>query len=199
MLGARTLAGALVPLKGPAPTNFNFVSGDYNRITGLKGNKSTKYLTSNRNNNADPQNNQHMSIGVSEVESGSAIYIGAGGGNVGATHIGRLSAEPALNFRNRNETTNPGSSLGNSTGYIGMSRSNSSNFAIRAAGTDSTLTRTSETPYDANIHIYRRDITFFASYTDARIYFYSVGEAIDQTLYDQHTTAYRNAIAAILA
>jgi hypothetical protein len=56
LAGARTLSGALVPLVGTAPTNFNFVSGDYNRKTGLVGDKSTKYLDSNRNNNADPQN-----------------------------------------------------------------------------------------------------------------------------------------------
>ena len=29
--GARTLSGALMPLAGTAPSNFNFVSGDYNR------------------------------------------------------------------------------------------------------------------------------------------------------------------------
>jgi len=44
LAGARTLSGALVPLVGSAPTNFNFVSGDYDRETGLKGNASTKYL-----------------------------------------------------------------------------------------------------------------------------------------------------------
>ena len=47
LAAARTLSGALVPLKGAAPTNFNFVSGDYNRKTGLVGNGSTKYLNSN--------------------------------------------------------------------------------------------------------------------------------------------------------
>ena len=38
LMGARTLTGALTPLVGSAPTNFNFVSGDYARKTGLKGN-----------------------------------------------------------------------------------------------------------------------------------------------------------------
>jgi hypothetical protein len=38
LAGARTLSGSLTPLKGAAPTNFNFVSGDYNRKTGLVGN-----------------------------------------------------------------------------------------------------------------------------------------------------------------
>lgn len=44
LAGARTLAGALVPLAGTAPTNFNFVAGDYNRKTGLVGNGSNKRL-----------------------------------------------------------------------------------------------------------------------------------------------------------
>ena len=46
LAGARTLNGALVPLAGDAPTNFNFVSTDYDRVTGLKGDGSTKYLNS---------------------------------------------------------------------------------------------------------------------------------------------------------
>jgi hypothetical protein len=47
LAGARTLSGALVPLVGAAPTNNNFVSGDYNRKTGLIGNGTSKYLNSN--------------------------------------------------------------------------------------------------------------------------------------------------------
>jgi hypothetical protein len=47
MAGARTLTGALVPLKGTAPTNYNFVPGDYNRKTGLVGDGSSKNLNSN--------------------------------------------------------------------------------------------------------------------------------------------------------
>jgi len=64
LAGARTLSGALVPLAGTAPTNVGglFLSGDYNRKTGLVGDGSTKYLDSNRANNADPQNNAHFSI-----------------------------------------------------------------------------------------------------------------------------------------
>jgi hypothetical protein len=60
LCGARTLAGALVPLAGTAPTNNNFVDADYNRETGLVGNGSTKYLDSNRAENADPQMTMHI-------------------------------------------------------------------------------------------------------------------------------------------
>jgi hypothetical protein len=93
LAGARTrLNGALVPLVGTAPTSFNFVDGDYNRKTGLVGNGSTKYLTANRNNNADPQNSKHLLqcicsatatlnsdglpiIGVANSNSGWSKYI----------------------------------------------------------------------------------------------------------------------------
>ncbi len=44
LAGARTLNGALVPLAGTAPTNNNFVSGDYNRKTGVGGQWEYKVL-----------------------------------------------------------------------------------------------------------------------------------------------------------
>jgi hypothetical protein len=49
LAGARTLTGALTPLVGSAPTNIsgNFVSGDYNRETGLVGNASNKVINTN--------------------------------------------------------------------------------------------------------------------------------------------------------
>jgi len=80
LAGARTLDGALVPLVGSAPTNNNFVSGDYDRETGLKGNGSTKYLDSNRNNNADPQDDNHNAIYIHTAQTAGTggIYMGAG-------------------------------------------------------------------------------------------------------------------------
>jgi hypothetical protein len=58
LCGARTLAGALVPLVGTAPTNVadGFVSGDYTRggaTPGLKGD-GTSYLDSGRAGDDDP-------------------------------------------------------------------------------------------------------------------------------------------------
>lgn len=47
LIAAKTLDGCLVPLKGNAPTNIGFVSSDYNRKTGLKGDGSSKRLISN--------------------------------------------------------------------------------------------------------------------------------------------------------
>ena len=69
LAGARTLNGALVPLAGTAPTNYNFVAGDYDRKTGLVGNKVTKYLKANRNANQDTLNNNHVSVFISNSAS----------------------------------------------------------------------------------------------------------------------------------
>jgi hypothetical protein len=72
LCGARTLAGALVPLVGTAPTNVadNFVSGDYTRggaTPGLKGD-GTSYLDSGRANDADPQDSKHLAF-FADVDS----------------------------------------------------------------------------------------------------------------------------------
>jgi hypothetical protein len=87
LAGARTLNGALVPLVGTAPTNFNFVSSDYNRKTGLVGNGSTKYLNSNRNNNADPQNSHHLAVFASTAVTDASRYMGSGS-STGSSTIG---------------------------------------------------------------------------------------------------------------
>ena len=81
LCGARTLAGALVPLVGTAPTNVadGFVSGDYTRggaTPGLKGD-GTSYLDSNRQASDDPLNDFHLSVHITEASTLPAgMYIG---------------------------------------------------------------------------------------------------------------------------
>ena len=54
--GPRTLTGALIPLKGTSPTNNGFLTGDYNRKTGLGDPSNTsKWLNSNILQNSLPQ------------------------------------------------------------------------------------------------------------------------------------------------
>jgi hypothetical protein len=86
LAGARTISGALVPLVGSAPTNNNFVPGDYNRKTGLKGDGTNKNITTNRLNNADPQNSKHIAVYRTQTitqASGAPVFLGRnqGGGN----------------------------------------------------------------------------------------------------------------------
>lgn len=84
--GPRTLAGALKPLKGTAPTNVNFVSGDYNRENGLgKASNSNAYLNSNVNASSVGIYSHALFVYGSLVNSGTSGAIGqydSGGANI---------------------------------------------------------------------------------------------------------------------
>ena len=198
LAGARTRLGALTPLVGAAPTSFNFVDADYNRETGLVGNASTKYLDSNRNNNADPQNSNHNSIFISTAGTGVSIYAGAGvtSSETGVNNLGRTTS-PSLNMFFRNRFT---SSLqfGNAdaTGFVGTSRSSSANFLARVGGQDSTATAASQSPYNGNWCVFAGTGGSFK--TNARIAFYSIGESLTLALLDARVTTLINAIAAAI-
>ena len=202
MAGARTLAGALVPLVGPAPTNFNFVSGDYNRKTGLVGDGTSKYLDANRNNNADPQNSKHLIVRVSSVATSSSgffpTYIGRGSSFTGASGIGRLANNGGLYVQvNTGTAALPG--LGSSTGFIGASRSVSASFDFRAAGETSSVNLSSQSPFVGSICVFNDPSGGpTTGYSNARLSFYSIGESLDLALLDARVTALVNSIAAAL-
>jgi hypothetical protein len=184
--GARTLSGALVPLVGTAPTNFNFVSGDYNRKTGLVGNGSTKYLNSNRADNADPQNSIHLSVYCSSISTGAAnYYIGSGI----YTHI------RTGNARNRNNITDL--SFIDATGFKGTSRNNSASFSFRVSSSTTSASLSSSAGTSQDHHVFKRaDIN--GQYIDARLSFYSIGESLDLALLDARVTTLMNALAAAI-
>jgi hypothetical protein len=181
--GARTFAGALVPLAGTAPTNFNFVSGDYNRKTGLLGNGSNKYLDSNRNNNADPQDSQHLAVHctVYPTPAPRRAYIGCGVGDNGSSQI-------TSEVNNITGARCRSSSVGNSTsstsvGLIGINRNASANFTIRAAGNVDIFAVPSQAPLNQTINVFARGLAG-PVYTNARLAFYSIGESLDLALLD---------------
>ena len=192
--GARTLAGSLVPLVGTAPTNFNFVAGDYNRKTGLLGNGSTKYLNSNRNNNADPQNSNHNAVYATQIGSAGAYMAvrGAAGSDTGvnATGIGPF-------FRNRTATASSHTST--ATGLLAHARSSSSSYTVRFAGSNTSVASNSETPLAINLFIFARNTNGTPEfYTNARLAFYSIGESLNLALLDARVTALVAAFAAAI-
>jgi hypothetical protein len=199
LAGARTLNGALVPLVGTAPTNFNFVSGDYNRKTGLVGDGSTKYLNSNRNNNADPQDSQHVSVYITANAtgtSGSRRYISARGATAtGASLLGRTvnASEFYSRFDNSGFLAN---ALFNVPSFSGLTRDSSASFVFRLNGASTTRIINSAMPANANIHLYRNASA--DSYADARLAFYSIGESLDLALLDARVTTLINAIGAAI-
>lgn len=197
MAGARTLPGALVPLKGTAPTNFNFVSGDYNRETGIVGNGSTKYLDSNRANNADPQNNHHNSIYISSVATGvTATYIGSAL-VTGATSIAQ--AQNTAVYRSRN-TLSATPVANHQVGFTGVNRNVSASFEYRRVGTNTSATITSQAPSTDDVFVFARNngSNVAELFTSSRMSFYSIGESLDLAKLDSRVSTLITNIAAAI-
>jgi hypothetical protein len=199
--GARTLAGALVPLVGTAPTNFNFTSGDYNRRTGLVGNGSTKWIDSNRLNNADPLNSQHLSVSISSQSNttggGNQIFIGTNYDVSGATVISRSGSTARGGYiASRNSS---GIAVDDSiarTGFHGLSRSNSSQIVYQRLSGNTTYSQASQATSSETIGVFRGGSS--SVYSDARLAFYSIGESLDLALLDARVTTLVNSNALVI-
>lgn len=190
LAGARTLSGALVPLKGTAPTNVNFVSGDYNRETGLKGGNG-RYINSNRGYQADPEDDFHASTYVTEAATGLS-----GGFYIGSQHTVINYGGSGSIFYNRHGT--PGGTVsGIPLGLIGHSRNNGNDYIARVNAANTTISKAS-TSYSTTAG----DHTVIGStnnkYVDGRLSFYSIGEHLDLALLDARVSTLMTDIGAAI-
>jgi hypothetical protein len=200
MAGARTLSGALIPLTGLASTNNNFVSGDYNRKTGLIGNASTKSLQTGYFNTALPTDNDHLSCYVTQAPSIGAInkmFIGTATGTGGRLYL-QCNITSGLNFKNRS-STGAGitiASEGITLGFKGHSRNSSTNTIIRSSQTNTTDTSASTSPNAQSIGVLAGASN--VNYSDARMSFYSLGTDINLALLDTRITTLMTTLNALL-
>jgi len=152
LMGPRTIAGTLINVKDPSTswTSFNFVSGDYNRTTGLLGNGTTKYLDSGLNSNTVGQNNGALWVQAhTKTTTTGGFYAGAGNSSdTGATSF-RESSSSDIAYHSRSSSSNTAAQ--HSVGLIGLSRSSASDFVSRGGGGDTTNTRASSPTHSANI------------------------------------------------
>ena len=194
LAGARTLSGALVPLKGTAPTNNNFVSGDYDRETGLKGDGSTKYLDSNRFGNDDPQDSHHTAVFASTVNNiGYAIATNAT--ENGRTLMG-IGALPNQSSRSSSQVL---LSTPIGPGFLGHSRQASLGFNLRVFGGTSFYNLTSDGASAQKLLIYARGLPGApVAPSDARLSFYSIGESLDLAALDNRVTTLMTDIGAAI-
>jgi hypothetical protein len=200
MAGARTLAGALVPLKGAAPTNFNFVAGDYNRKTGLRSSASNKYLNSNRPRNADPQNNAHLSVFVTEhiTVPGFAAYAGSiiSSPSFRGFRIFRDTDNNRLLAATNSTSNIPFSNSADAVGFIGASRGGASSATARVEGVTTSSTVASDHVGAFNIIVFTQSVDGAppGNSTISRMSFYSIGEDVTLSLLDARVTALMTAI-----
>lgn len=200
LVGARTLPGALVPLVGSAPTNYNFVSGDYDRETGLMGNGSTKRLDSSRDNASEPQDDRHLAVyrTVAESRGATGALIGFGGSTAGDSMLLYTSSQRFYRLAFTSGGDQSDSTF--TTGLVGGSRSNGTEVVGRYAGSSATYASVSATPTSGNIVVFSRGSAASpGSATDARIAFYSIGESIDLAKLDARVTNLVSAIGAAIS
>lgn len=197
LAGARTLTGALVPLVGTAPTNNNFVAGDYNRKTGLLGDGSTKYLNANRNNNVEPQDSRHAATYLTSAPSQNSIHIGtATAATAGSSQIASDITNSTANFSLSNTGTGAVASQHLTLNFRGANRSAGATITARVNATNTSLTLTSNTPANSPTYIFCRDSN--AVFSNARLAFYSIGESLNLTLLDTRVTTLVNAFSAAI-
>lgn len=200
--GARTLNGALQPLVGTAPTNFNFVSADYNRKTGLKGDGSTKYLDTNVAPSDGLQDNAHYSTHVTSLA-----------GVTNKDYIGATQTTPFNSFSQiidnsgaLNATLNMGAGFGlpngsgNAyTGFFGADRPSASSINARYNGTISSTSVGSVTPASLNYFVFGRNLNNAPDRLSDRAHtFYSIGESLDLALLDARITTLVSEIGAAI-
>jgi hypothetical protein len=190
MCGARTLLGCLVPVVGPAPTNFNFTEPRYNRKTGLLGNAASMYLDSNRNNTAEPQNDKSLAIYTTQAGSGQRVLLG---GNAGTW----LARDDIAIYARLNVSTSIAISTANSViGFMGASRSSATAMSVRFNGASSSWSSTSDSLHSTPLNLFRRpDGT---QYANDRISFYSIGESLDLAILDARISTLMATLAAVI-
>ena len=200
---ARTLAGAMVPWRGPAMTQFNFVTDDYNRVTGLKGDGSTKYINSNRNHNTDAQNNQHTYMRLTDLDTVDATtaLFGAGATSSGTTQIsvGDLSDGRYFARSQNGGSDNVSNIIG--TGINGISRGSASMYRFRTGQTSANISTSSQTPFNGNMIYFGRNsaTNVPGAFSNCRANVLSSGSDIDFAAMEARWDTFFAAVAAALA
>jgi hypothetical protein len=197
-----------VPLVGVAPSGFNLASGTYSRVTGLKGDGAAMYLDSNRANNGDPQNNNHLAVylGGGSSVSTTQMLLGCRGVDVANTHDIYINTGSGIIARNKTTNTNhlfnqPVFSPGANPGFAGHSRVASTSIDYRCFGVNGSGNFISAN-FSGNIFVFsRNDLSGLNSrlFTSTSLSFYSIGESLNLALLDARVSGLMVAISGTVA
>lgn len=194
--GARTVAGAIVPLIGQAPTNNNFVNGDYDRKLGLKGDASTKRIDT-IGNNLLSQNNNHIYARVTVVDTTgvSSLLMGTSQSQTGSNSMRRSATTPLTFFSMSNSASNVATT--EFFNGCGMSRSSGTEFTRFLNGTSTLITQASQTPRTQTIGVFGPGRV--SSNFNGRVAVYSIGAAIDLSTLDSRVTTLLSELSTAIA
>jgi len=202
LCGASTLSGAITPLKGGTFTNNNFISGDYNAATGLKGGTSaqnkaivTSLLASSLSNTS-----HHLFVAGSDFETTVGNF------NAGGVFVSAASSLMDLMFGNNrrcrsgtfdgagNAAIAPNSS--STQGSLALVRTSSTDLRCYSDGVSGTAATNNNTPSLPNVAISvfaRNDNGTRSEHTAARLAFFSIGSGLTQ----EETLALHNRVATL--
>jgi hypothetical protein len=197
LCGPRTLAGALVPLRGDAPTPYGFVSGDHSRTDGLRDPDGTSYLDSGFNVSTEYLDDVHISA-YSTLDPGGSYKSVMGAYSSTIPTSLHMSLKTTALVANVNNTTTASGTDTDGIGFIGASREDAVNANARVDGTTNTLAGASTGVSGLNVFVFSRNTNGSASPSDMRLAFYSAGTFLDLALLDSHITNYVTAIGAAL-
>lgn len=196
MPGAHTLAGALVPIHAsmPPPTNTNFVGGDYNRKTGLKGDGSTKRISLGIQVSTIPIANRglttfsttHHTRNIARADLG-AVPSATNQPTLVSTSTIRYYRTGGSEFQQVDASTTPGFWGATRYGTGRTGRYNGSQLTNTDAGTDLNPT--------AIVGIFSAGA---GVYSDARLAWGGYHEAVDMAALESAIATYIAAIAAAL-
>jgi len=166
------IEGVTVPLRDGMTvptTNNNFVVGDLDQLTGLKGDGSTKYIATNVAGTALLQDDASASVHITTAATGANKFYMTNAG--GASLSLRSTPQQSLNSSSL-------ATLGTvpTSGIYGASRASSTTIDVRSNQTSYSAAITSIAPSANDLYVYSIGTTPSA---DARLATYHAGPALN--------------------
>jgi hypothetical protein len=206
LVGPSTVAGALVNIKlSGNPTNNNFASGDYNRLTGLKGNGSNKYLNTNISDSSIDPTDLHIYTqltdeGTSLGEGVPQFVIGSNygfsNGNIMAYYFQDAGSRyQRINCNTQTDSFRTGTFVPDTQGKIGFSVSGSTAtlWSGNQAWEDDFAGSAGEDPSGNNYFLFRNPASSTTNF-NGRSAFYSIGSSIPIANLDQIVETLRGSL-----
>jgi hypothetical protein len=180
-VGPADLSGALIPLNGNSPTNTGFVAQDYNYLTGLIGNKNSKYLVLNRANNADASAaSRHMYVCATSMPTATTQTFLIASGNTGGDS--RISISGTGTISMNMSSANQVFGYNTVVNGFGMNHNGATSVVPYVNGNQGTVTGSIPAQTSTSFTLFATPTG--GGKTDARIAFYSIGDSADCSIID---------------